>query len=182
MRSLSSRLIYPVLMTTLVVLVGLSEEAHGATSSRAYPESLLFSALNPHAHIQRGLMELNFEAVKDGTRVETIEPQRFTGFPDPANPLQTELGFAAVAVQLRLSCDLRVEENAELNNSYWIQTGHEELGGISVRHNRFSYKGTAYDGRVHEGNIMLHRQVHPRRHRRWRRRSGLGRKNGERTR
>jgi hypothetical protein len=148
-------LIYPALITTLAVLLGLSGEAHGATSSRAYPEALLFSAGDPHAHLQRGLLELDFEAVKDGTRVENVEPQRFTGFPAPPNSLQTEFGFAAIALRLRMSCDLRVEENGETTNSYWIQIGHDAEGGISVHHNRLRYRGTAYDGRVHEGNITF---------------------------
>ena len=157
MRSLGSRLIYPALITMLAVLLGLSGEAQGATSSRAYPESLLFSAGDPHAYLQRGLMTVNFEAVKDGTRVENIEPQRFTGFPNPTNPLEpeTELGFAAVALQLRLSCALRVEGSSEPTIPYWIQRGHEGTGGFSVHHNRLGYKGVAYDGRVHEGNITF---------------------------
>jgi len=148
-------LTYSVLITTLIVLLGLGGGAYGATSSRSYPENLLFSAGDPHARLQRGLMAVNFEALKDGTRVENIEPQRFTGFPNLTNPLQTEFGFAAIALQLRLSCDLRLEENGELTNSYWIQRGHEGTAGISVHHNRLSYKGIAYDGRVHEGNITF---------------------------
>lgn len=146
MRSLGSRLIYPVLIATVAVLFGLGGEAYGAKASRAYPESFLFSAGNPHAHLQRGLMELDFEALKDGTRIENVEPQRFTGFPGPPNSLQTEFGFAAVALRLRLSCDLRVEENGETTNSYWIQIGHDAEAGISVHHNRFRYRGIAYDG------------------------------------
>ena len=130
MRSLPSRLIYAALMTTLIVLLGLARRSLWGHHKQGVPqEALLFSALNPHAHIQRGLMELNFEAVKDGTRVENIEPQRFTGFPDPADPLDPDgTGFAAVALQLRPSCDLRVEGSSEPSIPYWIQTGHEGTG------------------------------------------------------
>jgi hypothetical protein len=136
------RLLYPVLTAGLAVFVGLCGEASGATTGGAYPVTLLFSAGNAQAHLQRGLTAVIFEAVKHGTRNPTI-------------PLQSELGFAAVALQLRLSCDLRLEANGELTNYYWVQRGHEGTEGISVHHNSFSYKRISYDGCVHEGNITF---------------------------
>ncbi len=154
MRILRSRLVYPALVAILAVLLGLSGGAYGAIQSRgSFPEPLHFSSENAHARIDRGLLAVNFEALKKGGKVENIEPQRFLGFPNPENPAQTTFGFAAIVLQLRLFCD--VAETGELDNQYWIQVGHEGTGAIPVHHNRVSYRGTAFDGRVHEGNITF---------------------------
>jgi hypothetical protein len=147
-RSLRSRLSRPILAAGLATLLSLGTAANAAPP-RQFPLLLKFSATAPHAHVDVGLIALNFEALSKGGKTKSIVPQPFSGFADPDRPIQD----AAVAIELRLSCD--ATSSGELIDTFFVQRGREGTKGIAVHHNKFSYRGTAFDGRVHEGKIAI---------------------------
>ncbi len=133
---------------TACAALGIGALGVDLAAGHPFPETHQFSAGNAHTHVDQSIVTLNFDSVSKGRRTKKIQAQLFSGFPPP-NTAQ----LAAVGATVRLACD--PESTGDLQDGFWIQRGRDGEGPLRVHHNRVSFHGRAFDGRVHEGKLAF---------------------------
>lgn len=117
-----------------------------APAAAIEPTVQRFNLGNPHSHADKGLHILEFLAASRNGRTTGIQAEDVFGEPNVMH--------AAVVVQLDLFCDPGFAGSTD-TQTFYITHGRQGFGGLHVKHSRFSFRGTAFDGRNHQGKIAI---------------------------